>query len=464
MSRVLRLERLRWSRHQLVMGFEIGDLSFSTVYWYPTVDLRALDARYGERAMERIHLHSALFEANKLVSLRPDTIDLGPWARHHTAALEQLWQTVLHHVWGQWRYEHDLPGEPRIRFEQAPAAPRGQALRRDDVRDEALVFCGGGKDSLVMMRLMERAGLPFSTYAYSSSVYGPAEPQERLLDGLLARCAGRARHSQRVLDDLFDAPVLALHGAEFGVSTLTAAETPSSVFGALPVALAHGYHRLVLGHEASANRGNLIWSRTGEEVNHQWGKSIHAERLLADYLRRELVEDLGLLSLLMPLHDVLIFELLRGDLDALPATHSCNVAKPWCRRCAKCAYVWLGYRAHLPDHDVRALFPEELTEIPANRLHFEELLGLGEHTPFECVGQVEEARLALALCGARGLLGPEGRRLLDRVGPVDRAGLEPFLTLQASRLPEDYAAALGPLLAAASASARARVQAVLGPA
>ena len=465
-GRTLRIDGIHWSRHQLSMRFSVGDLQFNTSCWYPTIDLEALDRRLGRDFMERVHLHTALFEANKLVSLRPDRLDLGPYTRHHTAALERLWQTVLNKVWGQWRYEHDLPGEPRVRWVSAPS-PSGGPIFCDRGEDgtgaipEALVFCGGGKDSLVMMRLMERAGLPFSVYTYTSNVYGPAAPQERLLDGLLARLSGHPaphlHHRTRVLDDLVDAPVLELHGREYGVRSLTAAETPASVFGALPVVLAGGFRRMVLGHEASANRGNLWWARGGEEINHQWGKSLEAERLLADYLKEELIADLELFSLLMPLHDVLIFELLRQDIAALPATHSCNVQKPWCRRCAKCSYVWLSCRAHLPDPDVRAVFPEELTEIPENRIHFEQLLGLAAHTPFECVGQVEEARLALALCGRRGLLGAEGRRLLDRIGPLDTAGLEPFLTLQPARLPPDFDAALRPALAAAAASARARI-------
>ena len=104
-----------------------------------------------------------------------------------------------------------------------------------------------------------------------------------------------------------------LVGAPAGVQTVTAAETLSSIFAALPILLQHGYSHIVLGHEASANRGNLIWAATGEEVNHQWGKSQAAERLLRAYVQKELVSDLGLFSLLMPIFDVVIFELLRRD-------------------------------------------------------------------------------------------------------------------------------------------------------
>src|SRR5690606_7625309 len=123
----------------------------------------------------------------------------------------------------------------------------------------------------------------------------------------------------------------------------------------------------------------------GEEINHQWGKSLAAERLLAAYVRDHLCADVDVFSLLMPIHDVVIFALLRADQGDLAATHSCNLRKPWCLRCPKCAYVWLGCRAHLDRAAVDAVFAEDLLEVADNHRHFTMLLGLGEHTPFECV-------------------------------------------------------------------------------
>lgn len=461
----LSLSSVTWSRHQLVMRFALGDLQFSTVYWYPDADLLDLDRRYGRDFMERVHVHTALFEINKIASLRPSALDLGPYAHHHTEALERLWRTIFHKVWAQWRYEHDLPFAEPPPWASRPVSAGATPRRRDRHADEVLLFCGGGKDSLVSMKLLERGGIPFSSYAYASSVYGASAPQLALLEGLLDRGASRRRHRQIVLDDFFDAPVLALHGDEYGVRTVHAAETPSSVFGAMPVLLAHGYPRAVLGNEASANKGNVVWDKTGEDVNHQWGKSVEAEALLDGYIRSELCEDVGVFSVLMPIHDVTIFSLLRQDEPALPAAHSCNVKKPWCRRCPKCAYVWLGYRAHLAGAVVQSIFPEDLLEVPENHGFFRDMAGLGEHTPFECIGQIEESRLALLLCRARGLLGPAGRALAERLPPLDvPAMLDRFLRvdLERSRLPAPVAAAVAPQMRTAADEARGRITSLLG--
>lgn len=464
LARRLSLTSVTWSRHQLVMRFALGELLFSTVHWYPDVDLLDLDRRYGRDFMERVHVHSALFEINKIASLRPGVLDLGPYSKHHTEALERLWSTVFHKVWAQWRYENDLPDARPPAWASTPVAAGAAPVRRDRDAGELLAFCGGGKDSLVSMKLLERGGVPFASFAYAASTYGATPPQLELIDRLQDRGAPRRRHRQITLDDFFDSPVLPLYGEELGVRTVTAAETPSSIFGALPLLLDRGYRSAVVGHEASANKGNLVWERTGEDVNHQWGKSLEAERLLDEYIRSELCEDTGVFSVLMPLHDVAIFSLLRRDEDALGATHSCNVKKPWCRRCPKCAYVWLGYRAHLSSEAVTAALPEDLLEVPENERFFHDMMGLGAHTPFECIGQIEESRLALLLCRARGLLGPRGRALAERLPPLDvPAVLDRFLRvdLDGSRLPADVAAAVAPQMREAVAEARARITGTL---
>lgn len=48
------------------------------------------------------------------------------------------------------------------------------------------------------MRLMERAGLPFAVFGYSSSVYGQTDAQFALLDRLASKCNARRTHHQIV--------------------------------------------------------------------------------------------------------------------------------------------------------------------------------------------------------------------------------------------------------------------------
>ena len=387
--RSLRLLEVHHGADCLVAACALGDLRFHVTLWYEGVDLEALAARDPE-LFERIAVHVALFQLNAACSLRPDTIELGRYARHLTPALAGVWRRVFRNVWAQWRYEHDLPAYDGPRFVE-PLVAAAPPSRVPDGDVELLAFCGGGKDSLVAAKLLERAGLPFATLGYSHSIYGAAEPQHALIDRV-ARVTARVRGERMyVIDDLLDAPVARLRPA-LGVKYILAAETPASVFAALPLALARGYRGLVVAHERSANTPNLVWN--GEPVNHQWGKGWEAEQLLDGHVQT-LLANVRYFSVLQPVHDEVIFELLARDAALAPLTHSCNVQKPWCGRCPKCVYVWLQMAAHLPRAIVDATFGRDLSADPANDHHFRALLGITGHTPFECVGSVDEARHAL---------------------------------------------------------------------
>lgn len=434
------------SRRAVFLRFGVDDLRFSTTHWYEQLDLDALARTHGEESVERLLFHVAMFELNKLCSLRPERVSLGPWTRFLTPALLDLWREVFVNVWAQWRYENDDPDYLGPDFDSptkdlpAPLAP----VERAEV--DALVFCGGGKDSLATMRLLEASGLRFDTLGYAASIYGPADAQHALIDGLVSRCAPRRHLRQWVYDDFVDAPVLKL--VDGAPRTLTAAETPSSVFAALPLAVQHGYARLALGHERSADAGQRRWERTGEIINHQWGKSRAAEALIDRYVREHLVAGVECFSPLRPIHDVVIFGSLRRWPDDVPFTHSCNLKKPWCLRCPKCLYVWLGCAAMLPREVVRATFGDDgLLADPSRTAGFEALLG--EYAqPFECIGHAAEARIYLAACAARGYEGETVTRFVERYGaPRETLALaEGYTDVDVSALPEALRGRLGAVL------------------
>lgn len=403
MVRTLHLDDIICGRHQLIVRWSLDELHFGSTLWYD-VDLLELAARHQDQ-WRRITFHIALFEMSRGVSLGATELDLGEWADLYTEQLDALWRRVIHGVWAQWRYQHDRPDQPVPVPRAAPVPDSSRPMERGAGATGMLAFCGGGKDSLIVLDLLERAGQEHGVFVYTSSSYGRSDMQRQLIDRLLTATAVERVHHATLLDDLSQSPVMELH-PELGTNELTAAETPVSLMAALPVVLAGGYRHIVLGHERSANAGNLIWERTGEEINHQWGKSREAEELLNGYIQAHLIADLRYFSLLQPVHDPLIFAALARRLDAVALTHSCNVHKPWCGRCAKCAYVWLGYKAWLPWEVVDPIFASRnLAHDPANLEFFRQMLGLADHTPFECVGQVEEARLFMAMCRSRGLTG-----------------------------------------------------------
>ncbi|HEY5935359.1 MAG TPA: hypothetical protein VIU61_12005 [Kofleriaceae bacterium] len=451
--RTLRLLEIQRARDHVAVTCGLDDLRFHFAVWYQDLDLDALARQHGDELLDRLAFHIAMFQINAVCSLKPDVIELGPYARFATERFVEVWRIVFRNVWAQWRWEHDLPDYVGPQFVDPIAAP-ARPVHTPAGPVELLAFCGGGKDSLVALKLLERAKLPFATLGYAHSIYGNAAFQHALLDRLGNATARVRAERQWIVDDLMDTPVLGLR-PELGVKSILAAETPASVFAALPLALARGYRGLVLAHETSANTGNLLWH--GEEVNHQWGKGWEAERLLDDYVQRELLADVRYFSVLQPVHDEVIFELLSRDAELAPLTHSCNLRKPWCGTCAKCAYVWLQMAAHLPAPIVAATFGTDVGEDPANERWFRELFGLAEHTPFECVGSAPESRLALGLLPRP--LGPRLAAFAEQVGAIDiRALARPLVAINERHgMPDDVAAGVMPQLRDAAASARSRL-------
>ena len=193
----------------------------------------------------------------------------------------------------------------------------------------------------------------------------------------------------------------------------------TEIFSILPIMLHYGYRYAVIGNEHSANDGNLEWAdEGGKQVNHQWGKSYEAELTFSRYISQFIAVEGRYYSILQPIHDVVIFTLLRQHLDCVPFVHSCNVLPPWCKHCSKCCYVWLGLQAYLPQHIVDPMFDNEnLFDAEENQLYFNQMLGLGDQKPFECIGEIREARLAFELCRRKGIHGRAMEMFMREFGP-----------------------------------------------
>ena len=97
--RVLRLVEIQRARSSITAACAIEDLRFEFTVWYEDVDLGALDRDLADR----LAFHVAMFQINAVCSLKPDAIELGPYARFATRAFQELSLTIFRRVWAQWR-------------------------------------------------------------------------------------------------------------------------------------------------------------------------------------------------------------------------------------------------------------------------------------------------------------------------------------------------------------------------
>ncbi|MDO5066547.1 MAG: hypothetical protein Q4D96_04620 [Propionibacteriaceae bacterium] len=289
---------------------------------------------------------------------------------------------------GEFAYTNDLPEalHPAILGpELEDHQQRGAAEDRPVTR--ALVPVGGGKDSIVTIEALRSFGVDVQLIAVN-----PKRPQHDT-----AEVAGRPllQVRRRIDPRLLE---LNAEGAPNGHVPVTAINSLISLL----TAVATDCDAVVFSNEASASFGNVEWH--GQVVNHQWSKGIGFETLLRGVLPAGAPT---YFSLLRPLTELRVARRFADHRGYHPIFTSCNRAyrmaagegATWCGECPKCRFVFLILAPFLPREELLAIWGgKDLLADESQRAGFVELLGAeGTLKPFECVGEPDECRVALAL-------------------------------------------------------------------
>lgn len=415
---------------RLVYAFDDGPALTETVS-FPGAPF-ALDgarAQAVQRAVRLLHLIAGVSYYKAAVP--PQVVIEGDPIDADTAA---LLENVYRHGLGEFAYRNGLDLHGRIRFpcSQSPPLPRergrGQGeggpwqsiiasgpltpsvASRDFERSptsggegagapalglasHALVAIGGGKDSLVSIEALRRAGV-----AQTVSWIGSSQ--------LIAACAARTglptlNIGRAIAPELFE---LNRQGAYNGHIPVTAINSAILVVAAL----LRGVDQVVFSNERSASYGSMI-PGTGE-VNHQWSKGWAFESLFGAHVQRHVAADLQYYSLLRPFSELAVArQFARTDhYDA--HFSSCNrnfhilgerPVNRWCGVCPKCHFVFLALAPFMPKPRLLNIFGRNLLDDVAQTAGFDALLEYQDHKPFECVGEGREARAAMATLGQR---------------------------------------------------------------
>ena len=336
----------------------------------------------------------------------PKRLTLNEFIEYVPGFVYQFLQEVLPGVWSEHRYQLAMTdfkypawtrGNNTYAQTPFPLFTQEQALTENN--QKVLLTSGAGKDSLLCAQLLEQAGKDYDLVTLFFSLYGQFAQQKQMFGSVIGKNTQvqlhqvyfedeyyqwlEARLNQWSIRDIFSEKPFRVEAGETLISSLAYA----------PVQLAHGYPIQIWGNEKSADLPNLVLPDTGEPIAHQWSKSLEAERLINDFLARMFTR-VSRSSLIKPLHDVRIFKTLFEISGNLPyATNSCNIAKPWCGKCEKCAYVFLGFAAYGDFKKTVVAFGQNLLDNESLLPIWEELLGLKNHISWECVGSAEEAQI-----------------------------------------------------------------------
>jgi len=306
-------------------------------------------------------------------------------------AVASLLEALYSEGLGELAYTNGLDGLPRPSFPSATASSHSGAAARERELRRALVPVGGGKDSVVALEIMRRSGAELGLFSVGDA-------------GPIARTVAVAHLPHLLARRRLDPALAALNnaGAINGHIPVTAIVSCA----ALLTAALNGFDTVVMANERSASSGNLSWD--GVEVNHQFSKSLRAERLLRAALG-ELAPGVQLFSVLRPASELAIARAFAGMEAYHGAFTSCNAlfrsdpalrASSWCCDCPKCRFVFLALAPFSTPAHLREVFGRDLLDDERQFAGFALLTATGGDKPFECVGEEQESLAAIRMLAA----------------------------------------------------------------
>lgn len=259
-------------------------------------------------------------------------------------------------------------------------------LEEKNVR-EVLVPVGGGKDSAVSLAFLKAAGYRCHALAINANaaVLGTIEVAGLTEKTLISR--------------QLDEKMLRLNEEGF-----LNGHTPFSAivaFESLLAAYLYDIRDIALSNERSANEASII----GTKINHQYSKSGEFEREFQGYIEQQIGLPQRYFSLLRPLSEIAIAKHFAALAEFHPVFHSCNRGSKkgvWCGKCAKCLFVAIVLAPFIGAARVAELWGTDILNDEELLPELDELLGNTGCKPFECVGTIDEVKLALKLLAEQG--------------------------------------------------------------
>ncbi len=291
---------------------------------------------------------------------------------------------------GEFAYVNQLDLSDRINIPQGGEQPTPHSLI---LPERALVAMGGGKDSLVGLRLLQAAGLEVMPICVGSSV---------LIGDTVAAAELPLIRIERSL-----APQLAAMnsaGAWNGHVPVTAIN--SAIL--LCAAVLYGFSYIVFSNERSADEATLTLPG-GNTVNHQYSKSSAFEAAFRDLICSHVSSEIEYFSILRPFSELEIVRRFCALTEFHQVYSSCNrnfhiggsqIEGRWCLDCPKCRFSALSLALFLSPEEVRAIMGGDLLDQENQADGFRALCQIGYDKPFECVGEAGESRAAMAALAA----------------------------------------------------------------
>lgn len=310
-------------------------------------------------------------------------------SRRLSGRQQQWWKKLYWKGLGEFFYQNGIQTTPELflnfAFEEGAPSTDEFRYRRVGDADAVIVPIGGGKDSVVTLehhREQNKKIIPFII-----------NPRGATLE--CARIAGFPEREDIVILKREISPKL----LELNREGYLNGHTPFSAmlaFYTLLASAATGVRDIALSNESSANEPTI----PGTEINHQYSKSLEFEEDFRQYVSEYMGDASHYYSYLRPYCELQIAEFFSHYSAYFPVFKSCNAGSKtdsWCCNCPKCLFAYIILSPFIDDATMIGIFGEDLLDKPSMERYFDELSGIAEVKPFECVGTVDEVNRALEM-------------------------------------------------------------------
>jgi hypothetical protein len=377
------------SRGEITCRYSTDDHSFTERYGFGPAGAWEDDAT--EAAARLLFL---LAGVSYYKTTAAPVIDLGETSTtaDERAFLTRYYQQGL----GEFAYRNDL--DLRGLSVVGPEAPR-PTVAYDPTPGRPLIPFGGGIDSIVTVGALATG----SVDAALCIVHPPGDRFAAIEDAAAVTGLPVVRIA-RTIDPMVR------RSKELGFLNGHVPITAVITAAAVVAAVLDRRDAVVLSNEWSASVPTMV--HAGQPVNHQWSKGIEFEQGFSHVVAAALGPHLSVFSYLRPRTELWVAQQFAQQTEFHGAFRSCNRSfnqdpaqrlDHWCGTCDKCCFIDLILAPFLPAASLGRIFDgHEPLDDPSLEGRFATLLGLEpDAKPFECVGDIDECRAALALTAAR---------------------------------------------------------------
>ena len=340
-----------------------------------------LDENMNEIKLKNILFHIGMIELiSYWKAACPKEIVIKPYSLNEEQ--KEWWKRVYYNGLGEFFYLNSIQTEFDDFVKIISESKDELSKISINTTDSALIPIGGGKDSTVTLELLKEYD--------KNNLLLILNPRKACTDTALI--AGYDNSRILIINRRLDPVLLKMNDEGF-----LNGHTPFSAllaFVSLFAAAISGRKHIALSNESSANESTV----EGSSVNHQYSKSFEFEKDFREYYLKYITDDINYFSLLRPINELQIVKLFVKNKQYFPVFKSCNAGSKtdiWCGNCPKCLFVSIILSPFIDDKTLFKIFGTNILDKQNLNYQFEQLIGLTETKPFECVGTIDEVNASL---------------------------------------------------------------------